>query len=516
MEKYRLFLNIKRAVITIILLTVGLASTLYADTAIKLGYCAYNRWPKYAVGWYTKNARLIVAGEEKKKEVKQIKKFDNSILTFLYKISLNKKNGKHGAYGYSWVDKNHGGWIGKAVKDRNNHGKAKIYNNNGKRADFLNTRQTNVKREFVIQISKSGELGEASFRWSSDGGKTWAGNEISTDNSEIELIDGIKIWFSEGRYEKNGKWSFIVQDCWFLLDSLGRRMTDQYNEHSKKNVFWMDWGNPEWRKYWTDDVVEDLEQGPWDGVMADCGFVNIRKYWAPNGILQYETDEKFNSAIENFYAYAYKKINSIGKMLLPNSCEAINNWDQRLEHTHGGLNEGFVNICKWDKKNIWRSEKQWEKQISSLEKTCREGKVYFAMAHNRDLNRQDLLFSLASFLLGTNGKHGYFYNAGVKGYNFKNYKKDYEEFKDIYETPIGKPVGKKYFEDGVWKRKYEQGLIIVNPSSITKKVEISGNYTTSETCNTDTIKMGSHTGLLLMVNDFSEKEKHDTETAILF
>jgi len=77
--------------------------------------------------------------------------------------------------------------------------------------------------------------------------------------------------------------------------------------------------------------------GYWDGVMADCGFVNINNYWAPNGVLQYKTNEEFNVAVESFYAYAYKKINPIGKMLLPNSCEAINNWDQRLEHTSGGV-----------------------------------------------------------------------------------------------------------------------------------------------------------------------------------
>jgi len=82
-----------------------------------------------------------------------------------------------------------------------------------------------------------------------DGGRKWEAEKILTSRAKMYLIDGIRIWFPDNIYKKGDKWSFIVQDCWFLLDKDGKRMTDQYSEFSKKNVFWMDWGNPDWQEY---------------------------------------------------------------------------------------------------------------------------------------------------------------------------------------------------------------------------------------------------------------------------
>lgn len=472
----------------------------YADTAIKLGYCAYGGWSVNTGSWYQKHAKLIIMGEDKVKDMGNIKRYDKSILIFLYKTSLNKENKDHGVAGYDWINKKHGGWIMKVKPNKPNKGTGKLYNNTGERAHFLNTRTTLCERTFFIEINTPGNVGEATFSWGIDGNEMWKGNDILTSVNKINLIDGIKIWFSESDYKKGDRWSFVVQDCWFLLDKNGLLMTDQYSEHSKKNVFWMDWGNPAWQLFWAKDVVKDLKWGGWDGVMSDYSLVNIRTYWAPNGVLQYETDMAFNAAIENFYTSVYKIFRSSKKMFLPNLCEAIDNWNRRIEYTDGGLDEGFINVFHYSKELIWRSEEQWAKQIHNLEETCEKGKIYFAMSHNRGLNRQDLLFNLASFLLGTDGKHGYFCNINSLEYNIDNYIRDYEEFKDIYEIPIGKPAGEKYYEDGVWKRNYTNGLVVANPSSIEKEVFINKCYLTLEGCALDSINLPPHAGLLLIRN----------------
>jgi len=485
----------------VVILSLCSNHAVQARSDIKIGYCAYGSWPKDSVAWYSKNAQLIVAGERKKEEIKQIKRFSDDIKALLYKISLNKENPVHGVDGYAWINKNHGGKIGKVVKDKKGGSKGVLHNNKGEIANFLDTRETKMARQFVIQIDGGGKLGQATFKWSSDGGVHWNKKKMKTGEARIKLIDGIAIWFSDGGFKEGDRWFFMVQDSWFLLDDFGQRMTDQYNENSKKNVFWMDWGNSDWQEYWVEDVVESLNRGPWDGVMADCGFVNVSKYWAPNGVLQYKNNEEFNAAVESFYEYAYNKINAIGKMLIPNSVEAIDNWDQRLEYTHGGLDEGFVNISRWSPKRIWRSEMRWEKQIRNLEKTCDEGKIYFAMAHNQGLNEQDLLFNLASFLLGTDGKHGYFYNEGVRGYEFENYLKDYNKFQEVYELQIGAPEGKRYYEDNVWKRRYQNGLVIANPYNKERLIELDAKYYDEEGKIVNILKLNSHEGKILLRNN---------------
>ena len=38
----------------------------------------------------------------------------------------------------------------------------------------------------------------------------------------------------------------------------------------------------------------------------------------------------------------------------------------------------------------------------------------------------------------------------------------YEFFKDIYTVPLGQPIGSRYYENGLWKRKFQNGVISVD------------------------------------------------------
>ena len=476
------------------------ASPVYSqvtDNPIKLGYCAYGGWGSGASQWYSNYANLIITSESRKDDIRLIKGSNVSAVALMYKIALNKNDSKHGAYGYDWVNKNHGGYIEKAIKNKENLGKGGLYVNSGEVANFLDTKNTRERRRIIVEISTPGSLSEAKFRWSQDGGKDWS-DETIVRSDVYGLIDGIKVFFKGKNFQKGDQWIFNVQDCWFLLDKSGNRMTDLYSEDSRKNVFWMDWGNPNWQKYWVDDVIGDLEMGYWDGVFADCNFVGIQKYWAPNGVLQYTSDDEFNEAIESFNKYAYERINAIGKLFVPNLADAVGEWVQRIEYTHGGVDEGFVNITRWSK-NIWRSAEQWEQQVSNLEETCAREKVYFAMAHNRGLNEQDLLFNLASFLLGQDGKNAFFYNAGIPGYEFENYMEDYKQFQHIYDVNIGNPDGKRYQKDGLWFREYKNGLVLANPTSSLKQLTLGKEYIDpSGSVISGTIQVSGHEGIILL------------------
>ena len=50
----------KRLLILITLICISVF--VHADTAIKLGFCAYGSWSKYSAAWYSEHAQLIVAG----------------------------------------------------------------------------------------------------------------------------------------------------------------------------------------------------------------------------------------------------------------------------------------------------------------------------------------------------------------------------------------------------------------------------------------------------------------------
>ena len=81
-------------------------------------------------------------------------------------------------------------------------------------------------------------------------------------------------------------------------------------------------------------------------------------------------------------------------------------------------------------------------------------------------------FNTVAYLLGMHEK-SYFLNLGIKGYRLNNYQADYEQFKDIYEVPLGNPIGKRYFQDGLWKRDFDHGYVVLDIDNKTGEIHLS-------------------------------------------
>jgi len=290
---------------------------------------------------------------------------------------------------------------------------------------------------------------------------------------------------------------------WFLLDKNGSRMTGQDSEYSRLNVYWLDWGNQGWRDYWCNSVFNDATSQGWGGVFMDCAFVDIKNYWAPNGILTYATNSAFNNSMENFISGCYTQFQAAGKLLVPNSVDCVyydGYWESRLAHCHGGLEEGFVNICQWRPELIWVIEERWERQISALEHTGEQNKLYFAMAQNRGLNRQDTLYNIASYLMGKKNDKAFFFNEGVDGNVYSNFVTDYNTFKDIYTAPIGVPTGARYKQDNLWQRNFTGGRVLVNPTYSSYTASLDKNYKKLDGTVAASVTLNGHEGIILLLD----------------
>jgi len=290
---------------------------------------------------------------------------------------------------------------------------------------------------------------------------------------------------------------------WFLLDKNGSRMTGHDSEYNRENVYWLDWGNQGWRDYWCNSVLNDATSKGWDGVFMDCAFVDIKNYWAPNGILTYAADSAFNTSMENFISGCYAQFQAAGKLLVPNSLDCVYHegcWETRLAHCYGGLEEGFVNICQWNPERIWREEERWERQISALEHTGEQNKLYFAMAQNRGLNRQDTLYNVASYLMGKKNDKAFFCNEGVDGNVYSNFVTDYTTFKDIYTAPIGSPTGTRYKQDNLWQRNYTDGKVLVNPTYNSYTASLDKKYKKLDGIVVTSVTLKGHEGIILLLD----------------
>lgn len=304
-----------------------------------------------------------------------------------------------------------------------------------------------------------------------------------------------------------GDYSFVEKkEEWFLHDFFGRRITDQFNEYSKENVFLLDYRNKDFVNYCSENFLKTLEQG-WDGIFLDGIHVNIGPWWAPSGVLEYKNNEEFNNAILEFLMNIYPKFQTNKKLLILNGPEAINEkgrWELWLEYSDGISDEGFVNIYGWNPK-IFRSEEEWELQMQNLETTGRKEKIYIAVAHNSGFNKRELFYNLASFLIGKTSEKSFFYNDGARmlvdhQVKFDSILKDYSLFDYIYKIKIGHPLSLKYKKDGVWQRDYSNGKVLVNPTYQSYKINLGREYKTLDGATVEEIELKEHEGIILLSN----------------
>ncbi|MEA3254492.1 MAG: putative glycoside hydrolase [Candidatus Altiarchaeota archaeon] len=287
---------------------------------------------------------------------------------------------------------------------------------------------------------------------------------------------------------------------WFLLDKDGSRITDYFNEYSKRNVYLMDFRNSGWRHYLAQDIVQTAKIQGWDGIFLDGMHVNIGDYWAPNGIRGYKNNREFNKAVKGFLSTIYPYFKESNKLLIPNACECIkvkDSWEAWLNFSDGGVDEGFSSISNWSPADIWRNPGEWMSQILYMEYTGDQDKLFYAYSQGRWLNERDLLYNLASYLIGKRGGKDVFCN-GAGGCSYSKIKRDYDAFKDFYNAPIGTPLGERYKSQGVWQRDYSNGRVLVNPSSEGYHVELGKVYRTVNNITLTSLTLGNHEGMILL------------------
>jgi len=79
-------------------------------------------------------------------------------------------------------------------------------------------------RSYVIVIDGAGEIGEATFKWSNDGGQTWAGTQIPIPDEEpIDLELGVQVTFTGSEsgqdFNLNDRWDFTAE-YWTEVNSI--------------------------------------------------------------------------------------------------------------------------------------------------------------------------------------------------------------------------------------------------------------------------------------------------------
>jgi hypothetical protein len=136
----------------------------------------------------------------------------------------------------------------------------------------------------------------------------------------------------------------------------------------------------------------------------------------------------------------------------------------------------------------------WVQKIEFMESVQEQHKAYYVINQFPSIGRDEIQWALASYLMGKEHSAALFIST------YQGYGSDTRY--DEYNAPIGSPLGPMYHSQGVYVRKYSNGLSIVNPSATdTDTISLdSGKSYRDLYGNTvmQAVTMPPHSGLVLL------------------
>lgn len=274
---------------------------------------------------------------------------------------------------------------------------------------------------------------------------------------------------------------------WFLKEANGSRIAERNYAY-----LWMaNIGNPGYQKAWTTNVLHVLESGPWDGVFMDETNPTASADVTPvSRIAAYPTDASYQRAVRSMLSYAGPQIIAAHQLAIPN----IGAWSEYPEvakewlgFVSGGMDEHFV---KWaSARGVgYRTPRQWLSQIQEVESTESMGKRFLAVTQTEPGDAAAIRYGWASALLAADGHTAY---SATDAYDGTTWSTD-------YEASLGAPVlSAEPTGEGAWRRVFEDGLVVVNPTESTLAVSLGGIYSGSGLTHACEATLAPHTSLIL-------------------
>jgi putative glycosyl hydrolase-like family 15 (GHL15) protein len=272
---------------------------------------------------------------------------------------------------------------------------------------------------------------------------------------------------------------------WFLKDSHGSRITfDGYGW-----LYAMDIGSRSYQQAWANNVIDELQENGWDGVLMDNTDTTM-KYDFANYPVKYPADSRWQAGIESALAYIGPRIQAAGKLAVPNigawggSPSIGNSW---LQYVSGAMDEMFV---KWGSTagSGYADESRWNAQLDSLKYAQQHGKQFLAVTHSSSHDAAAARYGWATLLLGARARADY---AMAPDYTTETWFPE-------YDYDIGDPTGPESTDaSGVHRRVFTNGIAVVNPTSSQLTANLGGTYSGSGLSQVSRVTLAPHSGYVL-------------------
>jgi hypothetical protein len=272
---------------------------------------------------------------------------------------------------------------------------------------------------------------------------------------------------------------------WYLRDSTGRKIT--FMDYPW--LYAMDVGKPSYQRAWAHNVVNELVRNGYDGAWMDNTDTTM-KYDFANYPARYPTDGDWRAATRSALAYIGPRLTAAGKLSIPN----IGAWggfpsvgNSYLQNVSGGADQKFV---KWGyRAGIgYASEEHWQSQLNNLKYTQSQGKYFLANTESSTDDEAAAVYGWATVLLGANGR---------AAFTLRHHSAD--TWFPEYGYKIGRPTGPESVNsDGVHRRVFTKGIVVVNPTSGQYSASLHGTYSGTGLTRVHRVTLAPHSAYVLI------------------
>lgn len=354
---------------------------------------------------------------------------------------------------------------------------------------------TDSPQRFVSLFQQGSDLSLAGKRYSFFILNEWNAGRISTikaanPNAKVLLYkNSAYLRVSDNQSSVSGfQYVWDNHQDWFVKDANGNNVyIDYYNNGDK--WYYMDWGNPDWQKYWADKTIASIKNASWDGVFADDIYVSLSSKLKDQALSTYKTDEDVQRANRAFLAYQTNRMHTEGNYLATYNVSSElmwypNLWADWLTVSDGLMEEHFMHVGTTATTGFTSIEDSgstgnwWLRRIQMVSDSEKLNKNSMFICHTGDnppqigsANYDVMMYCYVSYLLGAK-ESTLFFTATGGSYNNASWF-------SLWEKDLGLPLGDyQLTSDNVYYRNFTNGKAIVNPSkNNTRTFSLGEEYT---------------------------------------
>jgi hypothetical protein len=252
---------------------------------------------------------------------------------------------------------------------------------------------------------------------------------------------------------------------WLLRDTDGA----PFNLGSHDWLWAADVGLRSYQRRFLRNVRRELRQHPWDGVLLDDVSATLKYYHPLEGVAKYPTDAAYQVAMGSFVERVGGALREHRKLVIANMSwgeypTVCRGWLQWLS---GGMEE-FLGKYGGPPGEGYVEARRWRTAIENLEWAQARNKLFLGVTHSTTNDAAAARFGWASLLLGARGRA---YFALQDDYSLP------PGWFPEYDYAIGQPLGgARQRADGVYRRRFINGLVVVNPTPTAHEIEFGGQY----------------------------------------